>query len=460
MYRVSEGNLRLKLFKPLACALAVTAGVFAATVPVEQAQARQAYAGIVIDANTDRVIYARSADKRRYPASLTKMMTLYVLFEEMRAGRFSYSSKLKVSRHAAGQPPSKLGLKPGQTIRVRDAIRALVTKSANDVAVVVAENISESEWKFAQRMTKTARRIGMKRTTFRNASGLPHKKQVTTARDMARLGIRLQRDFPKFYKHFATRKFKFRGRTYGNHNRLLGRMQGIDGIKTGYTRASGYNLTSSIRRGKRHLVGVVLGGRTGKSRNAQMRKILSQSMRKASKRRSKAVLADISRSRKARVQVASASKKAQQSANTLTDADRNIAPKKVGKPLVITEAAAKPVVAAAIVPPLPKITETVSANKTVTEDADDAPATTASVTDTWSIQIGAFSRKEDATRRLSLARKTGVKALSGKKAIAMAFHKAEKTIYRARFAGFNQKTARLACSALSRKSINCFPLAP
>lgn len=457
MYRVSEGNLRLKLFKPLACALAVTAGVFAATVPVEQAHARQAYAGIVIDANTDRVIYARSADKRRYPASLTKMMTLYVLFEDMRAGRFSYSSKLKVSRHAAGQPPSKLGLKPGQTIRVRDAIRALVTKSANDVAVVVAENISGSEWKFARRMTKTARRIGMKRTTFRNASGLPHKKQVTTARDMARLGIRLQRDFPKFYKHFATRKFKFRGRTYGNHNRLLGRMKGIDGIKTGYTRASGYNLTSSIRRGKRHLVGVVLGGRTGKSRNAQMRKILSQSMRKASKRRSKAVLADIARSRKARVQVASASKKAHQSANTLTAADRKIAPKKVGKPLVITEAAAKPVVASAIVPPLPKITETVSAAKTVTEDA---PETTASVKQTWSIQIGAFSRKEDATRRLSLARKTGVKALSGKKAIAMAFHKAEKTIYRARFAGFNQKTARLACNALSRKSINCFPLAP
>ncbi len=230
-----------------------------------------------------RTLYSYKADTARYPASLTKIMTLYVLFEELEAGRMSLQTPLKVSKHAASRPPSKLGLKPGSTIAVKDAIMALVTKSANDVAVVVAENVGGSVPAFAQRMTRTARQIGMKRTTFHNPSGLPDNRQKTTARDMALLGRAIQERFPKYYKYFNTRVYTYKGRRYGNHNRLLGRVKGVDGIKTGYIRASGFNLVTSVNTGGRHIVAVVMGGRTGASRNAQMKKLISQYLPKATR---------------------------------------------------------------------------------------------------------------------------------------------------------------------------------
>lgn len=241
------------------------------------------YAGIVVDAKTGKTLYSSSADAYRYPASLTKIMTLYVVFEELEAGRLSLSSRLKVSKYAAGRPPSKLGLKAGRTIKVKDAILALVTKSANDVATVVAENIGGSEKKFAERMTRTARQLGMKKTTFRNPHGLPNSGQRTTARDMARLGRAIQERFPQYYGYFKTRSYKYNGRTYGNHNRLLGRVKGVDGIKTGYIRASGFNLVTSVKRDGRHIVAVVMGGRSGKSRNAQMTKLIGRYLPKASR---------------------------------------------------------------------------------------------------------------------------------------------------------------------------------
>lgn len=247
--------------------------------------ANSKYSGIVVDAKTGRTLYDYKADVRRYPASLTKIMTLYLLFEEIEAGRMSMQTPLKVSRYAASRPPSKLGLKPGSTIRAKDAILALVTKSANDVAVVVAENVSGSVPKFAKRMTRTARALGMKRTTFRNPSGLPDKAQVTTARDMATLGRAIKQRFPKYFKLFSTRSFKYKGRRYGNHNRLLGRVRGVDGIKTGYTRASGFNLVTNVETGGRHIVAVVMGGRTGASRNKQMTKLIGRYLPKASKGR-------------------------------------------------------------------------------------------------------------------------------------------------------------------------------
>ncbi|MHA1190053.1 MAG: D-alanyl-D-alanine carboxypeptidase family protein, partial [Alphaproteobacteria bacterium] len=178
------------------------------------------YAGIVVDAKSGKTLYASNADARRYPASLTKIMTLYILFEEIEAGRLNPNSRLKVSKRAAAQPPTKLGLKPGSTIKVRDAMRALAVKSANDVAVVVAENISGSEPAFARRMTRTARSLGMNSTTFRNASGLPDSKQVTTARDMSRLGRAVEQRFPGHYKIFSTRVFSWGKNKYRNHNRL------------------------------------------------------------------------------------------------------------------------------------------------------------------------------------------------------------------------------------------------
>ncbi|MET1410797.1 SPOR domain-containing protein [Roseibium sp. HPY-6] len=247
------------------------------------ALANPKYAGIVVDAKTGKTLYASSADAYRYPASLTKIMTLYVVFEELEAGRLSLSSRLKVSKYAAGRPPSKLGLKAGKTIKVKDAILALVTKSANDVATVVAENISGSEKKFAERMTRTARSLGMKKTTFRNPHGLPNSGQRTSARDMATLGRAIQEHFPQYYGYFNTRSYKYGGRTYGNHNKLLGRVKGVDGIKTGYIRASGFNLVTSVNRNGRQIVAVVMGGRSGASRNAQMTKLINRYLSKASR---------------------------------------------------------------------------------------------------------------------------------------------------------------------------------
>ncbi|MBL4645053.1 MAG: D-alanyl-D-alanine carboxypeptidase, partial [Rhizobiales bacterium] len=271
--------------------LAVLTGIAFAITSVgipDRANANSKYAGIVIDVNTGKTLYADNADSTRYPASLTKIMTLYLLFEQLESGRVTLNTKMKVSKRAAGQAPSKLGLKPGSYIRVKDAIRALVTKSANDVAVVIAEHIGGTEIKFAKRMTKKARKIGMKRTEFRNANGLPNKSQHTSARDMAKLGISIQKRFPSYYKYFSTRSFTYKGRKYRNHNRLLGKVQGVDGIKTGYTRASGFNLVTSVKRSNKHIVAVVMGGCTGKSRDAHMKDLIKRYLKKAkAKRRGK-----------------------------------------------------------------------------------------------------------------------------------------------------------------------------
>jgi D-alanyl-D-alanine carboxypeptidase len=242
---------------------------------------------MVIDANTGRVLHASEADALRHPASLTKMMTLYLVFEAIERGRASYGTKIKISQEAAAAAPSKLDLDPGEEITVIDAIRALVTKSANDVAVALAEHFAGSEDRFATAMTAKARQIGMTRTTFRNASGLPDAEQVTTARDMLTLSLRLIDDFPRHYTLFSTRAFTYGNATYRNHNTLLGTFEGVDGIKTGYTRMSGFNLVSSVRRGGRHVVGVVFGGASAGIRNAEMRRLITLAITKASPERTR-----------------------------------------------------------------------------------------------------------------------------------------------------------------------------
>ena len=239
-------------------------GAASATTTRASSRIRPPYADIVVDANSGHLLHGTSADALRHPASLTKIMTLYLLFEQMEAGKFRLDSRLEVSEHAAQQAPSKLGLRPGQTISVEDAIRALVTKSANDVAAVVAEAIGGDEETFARMMTRKARVLGMSRTVYANASGLPDPDQVTTARDQATLGRAIQDRFPREYRYFATPTFVYRGWAMRNHNKLLGRVHGLDGIKTGYTRASGFNLVTSVRRGPRHIVAVVLGGTLGR----------------------------------------------------------------------------------------------------------------------------------------------------------------------------------------------------
>lgn len=238
------------------------------------------FASIIVDGNSGAVLQATSPDGIRHPASLTKIMTLYLLFERLESGKMKLDTEMPVSQHAADQDPTKLNLRAGQTIRVEDAIKGLVTRSANDAAVVIAEAIAGDEDDFAQMMTRKARSLGMSRTVYRNANGLPNDEQVTTARDQATLGRAIQERFPRYYRYFATSTFNWRGQSIRNHNHLLGSVEGVDGIKTGYTRASGFNLVTSMRRGNRHLIGVVLGGRSGGSRDAIMRNLLAENLDK------------------------------------------------------------------------------------------------------------------------------------------------------------------------------------
>ncbi|MDX2257569.1 MAG: serine hydrolase [Hyphomicrobiaceae bacterium] len=244
-------------------------------------------ASMAIDVNTGEVLHSIAGDEPRHPASLTKMMTLYIVFGLLESGKLTLDTPIVFSAQAASEPPSKLGIAVGETITVRDAMRALVVKSANDVATALAEAISGSGPAFARLMTQRARAIGMTKTTFRNAHGLPDSEQVTTARDMLTLAMRLQDDYPKYYSLFATRTFSHAGKTHRNHNTLIGRVPGVDGLKTGYIRASGFNVVTSLRRDSRSIVAVVFGGRTAAARNAQMQALLAKVEPKASKTRTR-----------------------------------------------------------------------------------------------------------------------------------------------------------------------------
>jgi D-alanyl-D-alanine carboxypeptidase len=239
---------------------------------------------IVVDGNSGLILQASKPDALRHPASLTKIMTLYLLFERLEERTISLDTQLKVSENAASQAPTSLGLTSGRTIAVEDAIKAMVTKSANDAAVAVAENVGGDEGEFAKLMTDKAHALGMSHTTYVNASGLPNDNQITTARDQALLGRIIQERFPKYYKYFSTREFIYRGIAMRNHNHLLGVVGGVDGIKTGYTRASGFNLVTSVHRDGRCIVAVVLGGHTASERDARMRELIEAHIREASLR--------------------------------------------------------------------------------------------------------------------------------------------------------------------------------
>jgi D-alanyl-D-alanine carboxypeptidase len=234
------------------------------------------YSALVIDASSGATLHQANATATRYPASLTKMMTLYLLFEALEQGRLSKTTEIPVSSFAARQPPSKLGLKTGQSIDVDSAIQALAVKSGNDVAVAVAEYLGGTEEQFAAQMTARARGLGMSGTVFRNASGLPDPDQRTTARDMAVLGMALRSRFPQHFHYFSQRDFVFRGRTVRGHNDLIGRVEGVDGIKTGYIKASGYSIVTSVTRGSRRLIVVVMGADSARARNAHVEGLIEK----------------------------------------------------------------------------------------------------------------------------------------------------------------------------------------
>lgn len=262
-------------------AIFIAAFASAALITASHAESLRTYAGIVVDAKTGKTLYASHADEARYPASITKVMTLYILFQELDAGRMSLTTKLKVSKHAAAAQPTKLGLPAGSTISVQDAIKSLVTISANDMARVIAENISGTESEFAERMTKTARALGMMHTTYKNASGLPNSRQRTTVRDQAILGAAIYEHFPTYYKFFQTRSFKYRGRTYSSHVPMVGSVPGVDGLKTGYINDAGYNLLTAARINGRHIIAVGFGFNTSASRNAKVAQLVNKYLPRA-----------------------------------------------------------------------------------------------------------------------------------------------------------------------------------
>ena len=377
------------------------------------------YAAFVVDAGTGVVRHEANADERNPPASLTKLMTLYLLFEALENKRLSWNTQMTVSRHAANQSPTHLALAPGETISVHDATLAVVIHSANDAAVVIAETLGETEEKFALKMTEKARKIGMNRTTFRNASGLPNPGQLSTARDMATLAQAIMDRFPQYYPMFSESSFSYRGRVYRSHNRVTLNYAGADGLKTGYTNASGFNLVTSAVRDGHRLIGVVFGGNTASARDQQMMKLLDQAF--ASRRGTGPLMV---------------------------------------KNTVGTEPQSKAKVRAAAVQQTEIQPKAKSKKKTVVAEGDtDAGASTGGDRPDWGIQVGAFYSRApaEATAR-DVAQKYG-KLLKGGQVNVASLAKAKgRTLYRSRIMGIDKDAAYEACKLLKRAQVPCMEL--
>jgi D-alanyl-D-alanine carboxypeptidase len=476
-------------------------------------------ASIVLDGNTAEVLQAANADALRHPASLTKIMTLYLLFERLEAGKIKLDTPLKVSEHASEQAPTKLGLKPGQTIAVEDAIKAVVTKSANDAAVAIGENLGGDEDEFAKLMTQKAHALGMSHTTYVNASGLPDDDQNTTARDQATLGRAIQERFPHYYKYFSTEEFVYRGHEMRNHNHLLGVVSGVDGIKTGYTRASGFNLVTSVHRDGRYIVAVVLGGHSASERDARMRELIGAHIKEASLQHSAPVIAEKTEQRgepqpiafsaaplSSHAEPAAAASAtphgrptagsndpiqplvvrtityrtappqttalaplpnlvpaAAQSPQPAAAAAVHAAPASQATetpgPMVIASTEPAPVVtsgSAEAAKPGPTKAEVAKADIAKAEVAKAAP--TAAQTHArggWLIQIGAFDGEDEAKQHLSAAQLQAPTILATADAFTERVQKGDKALYRARFASFDKATAEAACKQLKRSDIEC-----
>jgi len=449
------------------------------------------YSSIVVDANSGAVMQATNADSPRHPASLTKIMTLYLLFERLEAGKIKMSTEMPVSAHAAAQAPSKLGLKPGQNIAVETAIRAIVTKSANDVAVTVAEALAGDEPEFAKLMTAKAHALGMTHTTYRNASGLPEDRQITTARDQAILGRAIQDRFPQYYRYFSTRTFAFHGKTMRNHNHLLGNVDGVDGIKTGYIHDSGFNIVTSVRRGGRHIVAVVFGGRTAEARDARVRSMIDNNINIAAIKRTAppavegwATAGARAKDNKENVAAAApAPHRAEPAPGSIDPIKPNpvktltvgamytasLSPPFPSRKLTPAPAAAGPTsvttmpIAKQDPPPPPGAKPGVLGvlPAKLASAGDGVPVATgaaelaAKPRSGWMIQVGAFEDENEAKQRLAAAQDKAKDQLGRAAPFTERVAKGDKSFYRARFAGLHKDQAQTACKHLKRSEIPC-----
>jgi D-alanyl-D-alanine carboxypeptidase len=421
--------LRLKIF--VAVLTLVIAGIPPAGSILDARPASASYASIVIDARDGSILESVNADTPNYPASLTKMMTLYLAFGALDSGALKLDQQLPVSHHAASRAPSRLGLKRGQKLSVRDAVMGLITKSANDAAVV-------SEVDFARVMTEKAQELGMTQTTFRNASGLPHRAQLTTARDMATLGRALIAHFPQHYQYFATVNYKYNGRILRNHNRLLTSYEGTDGIKTGYIHAVGYNLVASAIRGDRRLIGVVLGGRTGRQRDRQMAEQFDRAF------------GGLNQPLVAGAPLPPPAKPAtfpMAAASPVAPAPEPPAPQAAPQAALAATAKAPVVTTIAVSPNAPVLAPPVE--RETLNDLAGGPE--------WSVQVGAFRRYAQAHLAVSLATKA-LPELQGNPVSIQRDDVRRNNLYRARIVGLTESDARKSCKTLKLKKLDCLAM--
>jgi D-alanyl-D-alanine carboxypeptidase len=400
----------------LVCFSLLMAATLLAAAPAE---ARR-YSSIVVDAESGVWLHADHPEVKCYPASLTKIMTLYLVFDALEAGEIKLSDRWKVSAHAASMPPSKLGLRAGETISVETAILGLVTKSANDAAVVVAEALGGTERKFAHKMTRRARDLGLDHTTFRNASGLPNSRQVTTARDMVRLALAMLKNHPKYYEYFSTPNFSYKGRRYRNHNSLLRTYRGADGIKTGYIRASGFNLVASAVRKGRRLVAVVMGGKTARARDKHMALLLDRAFKKAGPASAK------------RTQQVQAVPPPDPKPDSLgvEDADGQLANLAAN---VRRIADGEPIAPAPELSPI---------------DMTDAEPG-------FAVQVGAYARYDGAKAAAGEAKQQLPRRFNDAKVVVTQLKHRDSTLYRARLIGLSRSKANEACKVLVKKGLDC-----
>jgi D-alanyl-D-alanine carboxypeptidase len=449
------------------------AGVTTAAARPGGGAATPVFAWIVLDAQTGQVLGEQNADVLTYPASLTKMMTLYVTFEALNQGRVRIDQLFRVSADAASRPPSKLGLIPGETVPLRDLILGLVTRSANDAAAVIAENLAGSEANFARYMTWKARQLGMNHTWFQNASGLPDPGQRTTARDIARLSLALYYNFPREYRYFSTQEFHFRGHEINTHNRLLEWYQGADGIKTGFINASGFNVATSAVRNGRRLIGVIMGGQSARIRDLQMASLLDQGFARLDYRPPATTLVASAPAASAPAASPRPSSSTAIAATAPAAPTATVAAQSAPAPAPATRAVAAATPVAALAEddddddeeddaPAPKteavrrLADNALRHLTPVSKARATPAVQVRETANggWSIQLGAF-RDQAAARRV-LHQAAGVAAVKGKPQQVLAPAKSERTpLYRARLLNFSETGARAACAELQKRKLAC-----
>lgn len=404
-----------------------------------QAQSNNRYAAFVVEQNTGVVLHSRRSEAQRYPASLTKMMTLYMLFQAIEEGEIGLNDQIRISAQAANAPPSRLGLTAGSTISVEDAIRALVVKSANDVAVAVGERLSGGERRFADHMTTRATELGLSATTFRNASGLPNSNQTTTARDMARLAIALHRDFPQFYHYFNEERFRWNGRTYRNHNSLVGRVNGVDGLKTGYIRASGFNVVVSAERGDHRLIAVVMGGPNAASRDSHAEELLEAAFDTLEQRQDTRLFAEMSVPRINPVRQQALIARDVAALNLASPTEMGSAENAPPVRIIVTDADETGPVA-------PPVEEQGSSERQLLRGM-------------WSVQVGAYNSADQARERLDMMASASPALIEATPA-ARSVEVNGNRLWRARFEALTEAEAQRACRDLGVRDEPCYAVAP